>query len=82
MVQRLGRAVRNKSLLGRGIVIAETRWFDEEIAKLKAQASKNATAAATTDQNKSNKRVRFPCYNLYTKSLQDVESRQLRGQNN
>ena len=49
MVQRLGQAVRNKSLRGRGIVISEAKWFDEEIAKQKAsEARKNHSGV--TDQ--------------------------------
>ena len=72
LLQRLGRAARDKSLKGEGVLIAESKYFDDEIAKAEARALQrqlNAAKALSTGKKRKNapntktKRVRVatPC---------------------
>lgn len=57
LLQRLGRAARDKSLNGEGILIAESKYFDDEIAKAEARALQrqlNAAKALTTGKKRKN----------------------------
>ena len=45
-MQRLGRAVRDKSLRGRGILIAEAKCYDDEIEKQRVRDAKKESEGA------------------------------------